>query len=320
MFLVLLASIATMLSAQSAGAAPLDVRVSTAQLGSQRLRYADWGGRGEAVVLLPARCDSPFVFGDIAPLLAKHFRVVSPWTRGCPGAEPASDEMGIDQQIADLVNFLDALGLQRATFAGHSASGGKVVRLARQFPARVSRVITLDIIYAGVPDAFEERFQTAISRALPASSALSLESHRREFQAWELGAWSGALEHDFRERTETLADGTARFRRQHRDWQRTFVADVTAGRYHETALFHDALFIVAQDLDRRRVRQLPASEQRELAPMADAIAAARQEQLAQFAKSGTRLQVDAVEGSHYLFVDRPAEVAALMIAFLERPR
>lgn len=73
--------------------------------------------------------------------------------------------MGIDQQIADLVSFLDALGLQRATFAGHSASGGKVVRLARKFPARVSRVITLDIIYAGVPDAFEERFQAAISRA-----------------------------------------------------------------------------------------------------------------------------------------------------------
>lgn len=320
MLVALLVSIATILPGQPAATAPTEVRVSTAQAGTQRLRYADWGGPGEALVLLPARCDSPFVYGDLAPLLAKHFRVVSPWTRGCPGAEPVPDEMGIDRQIADLVSFLDALGFQRATFVGHSASGGKVVRLARQFPARVSRVITLDIIYAGVPDAFEERFQAAISSALPPASPLSLDSYRRRFQAWELGAWSAALEKDFLERTERRTDGTIGFRRQHPDWQKAFAADVTAGRYHENALSHDALFIVAQDLDRRRVRQLPASEQRELLPMADAIAAARREQLAQFAKNGTRPQVAAVEGSHYLFVDRPAEVAALMISFLDRPR
>ncbi|MCC7124050.1 MAG: alpha/beta hydrolase, partial [Acidobacteria bacterium] len=146
MLVALLASIVALMSAQPTGAPSSDVRVSTAQVGSQRVRYIDWGGSGEPFVLLPARCDSPFVYGDLAPFLTKHLRVLSPWTRGCPGAEPSSGEMGIDQQIADLVAFLDAMGLQRATFAGHSASGGKVVRLARQFPARVSRIITLDII------------------------------------------------------------------------------------------------------------------------------------------------------------------------------
>lgn len=69
MFLVLLASVATMLSAQSAGTASSEVRVSTAQAGNQRQRYADWGGQGEAVVLLLALSQRPARWALISRLL-----------------------------------------------------------------------------------------------------------------------------------------------------------------------------------------------------------------------------------------------------------
>ena len=91
------------------------------------------------------------MFGDLAPLLTGRFRVLGLTPRGCGQSGPASDGYDIDPQIDELVGFLDALGIERAAFAGHSSGGGKVVRLARRYAARVSRIITFDTVYDGVP-------------------------------------------------------------------------------------------------------------------------------------------------------------------------
>jgi hypothetical protein len=58
-------------------------------------------------------------------------------------------------------------------------------------------------------------------------------SHRREFQAWELGTWSPALERDFQEQTEKSPDGTLRHRQPPAGWQQAFIEDVKQGRYYE---------------------------------------------------------------------------------------
>jgi hypothetical protein len=87
----------------------------------------------------------------------------------------------------------------------------RVVRLARQFPSRVIRVLTFDIIYTGVPEQFEPKFEAAIAAHNTKSTRLSLESHRRAFQARELGTWSAALERDFEEQTEKPSDGALRY-------------------------------------------------------------------------------------------------------------
>ena len=212
-----------------------------------------------------------YVFGDLAPLLVPRFRVLGLSARGCGASGPASDGYGLDLQIRELIGLLDELRIERATFAGHSASGGKVIRLARQFPQRVARIVTFDIIYDDVPDQFEAEFQEALGATAP---SLSLESYRRDFEAWELGTWSPALERDFVERTESLPDGTIRYRSQPPEWQHAFIEDVRAGRYHETAIACPALFFVAHELDLQRIKQFPAARQRVLRPMAEAIAQA----------------------------------------------
>lgn len=178
--------------------------------------------------------------------------------------------------------------------------------------------MTFDIIYRAVPEQFESQFQAAIATPETGTASLPLESHRREFQAWELGAWSESLQRDFLERTERQADGSLRYKPEPRAWQTAFVDDVKAGRYHETGTAHPALFIVAQDLDIERVQRLPAPAPVALQPLAETIAGARREQLAAYQKNGANVRIAPIaNASHYVFVDHSRDVAALMIRFLE---
>lgn len=285
-----------------------------------RLHYLTWGGTGAPLILVPARCDSPFVFGELAPLLTGSYSVYSVTARGCGSSGQAGDGYSLDVQVRELVGFLDALGIERAAFAGHSASGGKVLRLARAFPSRVTSIVALDIIYAGVPDKFEAGMQEAIDAAAPAAEGL-MERHRREFRAWELGTWSPSLERDLLEQTELGADGRRRFHPAADGWMRAFVSDVKAGLYHEQATTHPTLFIVADDLDLNRVKQLPPKHRATLEPMAREIQRARRVQLDGYRRSGARVQVIALPGaSHYLFVDRSRDVAKHMVTFLAQAR
>lgn len=284
-----------------------------------RLHYLDWGGSGEPVVLVPGGCETAYVFGDLAPRLAARSRVLGLTPRGCGASGLAVDGYGIDLQIRELIGLLDALGIERATFAGHSTGGGKVVRLARLFPSRLSRLVAFDIVYTGVPDAFEARMEAAIASKANPHGKVSLESHRLAFQAWELGAWSVALEREFQEQTQVTADGNLRYRQRPPEWQKAFVDDMQAGRYFETAIAHPTLLFVAEDLDLERIRQFSADQQRELRPLAEAVVRARRRQIASYQRNGSHVQVVLMpKTSHYPFIDRTREVAAQMLAFLER--
>ena len=282
-----------------------------------RLHYLDWGGNGESVVLVPGGCETPYVFGDLAPLLVAHSRVVGLTPRGCGRSGPAPDGYDLDRQIKELIGFLDALGIRRATFAGHSTGGGKVIRLARLFPSRVNRIVAFDIVYSGVPDGFEAKMEAAIASKASPDGKVSLESHRLAFQAWELGAWSAALERDFQEQTEILTDGSLRYRERPAEWQKAFVEDMQAGRYFETSISYPALLFVARDLDVERVRRFSADQQRELRPIAEAVVRARRRQIASYQRNGSHVQVVMMpRTSHYPFIDRTREVAVRMLAFL----
>lgn len=92
---------------------------------------------------------------------------------------------------------------------------------------------------------------------------------------------------------------------------------MNAGRYYETAITHPALFFVAGNLDLERIKQFAPETQRELKPMAEAIARARVEQIAAYQRNGPHIRVVWLDkASHYPFIDRAPEVAARMLGFL----
>lgn len=90
--------------------------------------------------------------------------------------------------------------------------------------------------------------------------------------------------------------------------------------HFETEINHPALMFVAVDLDLERIRRLPADQQGELRPMAEAVVKARRDQIATYQRNGSHVRVVLMRrASHYLFVDRAREVAAEMIAFPQGP-
>lgn len=174
---------------RTAFAETMPPRANYVEISGVRLQYVDWGGRGEPLVLVPGRCQTPHVFADLAPLLTERFRVVGLTPRGCGRSGPAPNGYGLDQQIDELVGFMDAMGIRQATLAGHSSGGGKVVRLARRYPSRVSRIITLDTIYRSIPDEFEVKMDAAVREKLapPASCHCNRTGTSSPPGSWEPG-------------------------------------------------------------------------------------------------------------------------------------
>ncbi len=164
------------------------VRTPTLEIG-----YEEWGeAAGAPVVLLHGFPDDAHAWDAVAPpLAARGHRVLAPYLRGYgptrfldAGAPRMAQQAAIGQ---DLLDFLDALGIERAALAGYDWGGRAACITAILAPARVRALVTIggynvqNTIAAPVPaSALQERanwyqwyFNTERGR-------LGLEKNRRE--------------------------------------------------------------------------------------------------------------------------------------------
>jgi pimeloyl-ACP methyl ester carboxylesterase len=272
-----------------------------------RLHYLDWGGTGDALLFLPPSCETAHIFGDIAPAFTDRFRVLGLTTRGCAQSGPA-DAYDLDAQLREVDEFLSALQLEHATLAGFSAGGGKVIRFARLYPSRVTKLVVLDSVYSDVPPELEQRMDAAIAKLLGDRDDDSTDWNQRYFQAWELGAWSAAMDRNM-QATSPASVSPA--------WWAAFRADMEAGHYFETEIAHRTLMFFATDLDQERIKQFDESTRVDLMPLAQEADRRRRTQIAEFRRNGPHVQiVEMPATAHYCFVHRPEEVIREMRRFL----
>ncbi len=304
--------VASLASALTAGAAPVS---RTVDLNGVSLSYLDWGGEGAALAFVPGGCETGHIFSDIAPAFQGRFRVLSLRPRGCGASAVENDSLGLDTQVRDLARFLDALDIDRATFAGHSSGGGKIIRFARVYPSRVDRLVLFDTVYSFVAPGFEQRMGAAISNLVRGDPLDSVELFEAHHRVWELGSWSAALEANLRETFSVQADGTLRSRAAPA-WFAAYRNDMAAGWYFETTISHPALLFFATNLDQERVRQLNPSARAELMPLAIQTDRKRLEQIEDFRSNGPHVQIVQMKRTaHYCFVQRPRRIIRNMRVF-----
>ncbi len=256
------------------------------------LHYVDWGGTGRNLVLLPGGCDTAWIFGDIAPRLARVARVTSLTPRGCGVSGRPETGYGIANHVADVAAFMDKLGVPKAVLAGHALGGGKINQFAMKWPGRVERVVYLDTAFGYVAPGLEEKMAPEIAGLSPVEGNFRVTS-------------SGRLER----RGKAPANS-----------RKELTADLKAGAYSKTKIIHPALMIFAMDTYRGWIQNFPAGLKKELLPLVEDTQRRRKQEIAAFAANGKHVRIVRLRHTApYCFVQRPDRVVQLMTDFLAAP-
>jgi pimeloyl-ACP methyl ester carboxylesterase len=179
------------------------VRTSTLEIA-----YDEHGPEdGPSVILMHGFPDDPHAYDGVWPLLADRCRVLVPWLRGYGETRFLSDATPRSGQQAalgaDLRDFMDALGIERAVVGGYDWGGRGACIVAALWPERAQGLVTCggynvqNIAASGnpAPAANEHRlwyqwyFHTERGRA-------GLQQNRRDISRllWQL--WSPNYEFD----------------------------------------------------------------------------------------------------------------------------
>ncbi len=109
-----------------------------------KLTHRDLGGSGPPLVLLHGLLGSARNWQTAGTDLAAHFHVFALDLRN-HGKSPHAGTMEYPEMMADVLGWLDAQGLARATLVGHSMGGKIAMLLACRHPERVERLVVVDI-------------------------------------------------------------------------------------------------------------------------------------------------------------------------------
>jgi len=108
-----------------------------------RTRYREWGGGGPPVVLVHGFAESADTWDRVAGLLGAGRRVYALDLTGW-GYSGRRGPYDADHQAAQLLGFLDALHLDRATLVGHSTGAAVAAAATLRAPGRVGGLVFLD--------------------------------------------------------------------------------------------------------------------------------------------------------------------------------
>jgi pimeloyl-ACP methyl ester carboxylesterase len=101
-------------------------------------------GQGEPLVLLHGLFGSADNWFGVAPKLAEKFHVFILDLRN-HGQSPHADEMDYPLMAADVAEFFAAHHLENASVIGHSMGGKVAMQFALDFPARVKKLVVVDM-------------------------------------------------------------------------------------------------------------------------------------------------------------------------------
>ena len=108
-------------------------------------------GQGQPLVLLHGLFGSADNWGTIAKHFSQHYQVISVDLRN-HGRSPHSESQTSPEMADDLLEVLDALGLEQVHLLGHSLGGKVAMQFATQYPERVSKLIVVDMAMRAYAD------------------------------------------------------------------------------------------------------------------------------------------------------------------------
>ena len=195
------------------GTASPPVRFGTVQLSTGvRLHFAERGMPSrEPLIMLHGLSDSWFSFSRIMPLMSTRYQVYALDQRGHGRSEQPTGGYAMSELAADVLAFMDAKGINRATIVGHSMGSFVAQQVALAAPDRVRalvlvgsgtsvrHLIDFDKVFAELRDPvsmdFIREFQlSTIGQPVPEAflEEVIRESQRLSAHVWR-AAWRGLV-------------------------------------------------------------------------------------------------------------------------------
>jgi non-heme chloroperoxidase len=138
-----------------------------------RVEVLDWGGTGEAMVMLTGLGDNAHVYDQFAHQFTDRFHVIGITRRGFGRSSQPAEGYDVDTRARDDIKVLDHLNIRQAVFVGHSISGDELSKLGAAYPDRVTKLVYLDALEYGRP------WSTLPQPPLPEYAAADLTSVER---------------------------------------------------------------------------------------------------------------------------------------------
>jgi pimeloyl-ACP methyl ester carboxylesterase len=150
-----------------------------------QLEVLDWGGSGQAIVLLAGLGDTAHVFDDVAPMLTPRYRVLAVTRRGHRGSSAAPGGYGFPRLAEDVVRVIDTVGVTRPVVVGHSFAGEEMHVLGARYSAKVRGLVYVDAAFdqgfAADIEAFNAVARTVPSAPIPRADDLASFAALRAF-------------------------------------------------------------------------------------------------------------------------------------------
>jgi len=147
-------------------AAPHEPSSVTVDEGVQ-LEVLDFGGSGPPILLLPGLGATAHSFDELAPLLARHHRVVAMTRRGAGYSSKPDFGFETARLAQDVLQVMDALDLNKVLLVGHSIASEELTWLGGQHPERFSGLVYLDAAYDRSGERSKNSRLRELSRSLP---------------------------------------------------------------------------------------------------------------------------------------------------------
>jgi len=166
-----------------------------------RVHYVRTGGDGPPLVLAHGFSDNGLCWTPVAQALEGDYDVIMPDARGHGLSEAPETGYEMEDQVADLVDFTQALGLERPALMGHSMGASTVALMAARHPELVSCAVLEDPPWreGGFPPeerrARMERGREEMLKMKALSREALIATCREAHPTWpeaELGPWADA--------------------------------------------------------------------------------------------------------------------------------
>ena len=281
------------------------------------LEIVDWGGHGQPLVFLAGLGNTAHVFDTFAPHFTDRFHVIGITRRGFGASAAVAPPNDLDTLVADLAATLDSLNLRQVILVGHSIAGEEMTRFADLHGDRCAGLIYLDAAYdrSGI-DTLASRQPAAPSPRISAADTVSFSSVR-DLYARVLGV--NEPESDIRA-TERF-DAAGRYRGSvTANRLKARIANIKqVGQYDRVRCPALALYAIPDSA----IDVIPYYGE------LDALGRVQAESVLAFTKvvvadSRARMArsphfhiADIHHSNHYLFLQHPREVAAMMRTFLD---